>query len=114
MRAQTATALLLTVAVLGLSTAAMAEEVAWASATPPTDWSGLFVGAQGGGGLAFTGWTFPVDSFFTLFDGNKSFNAVGSGGVVGGAPPPQFVKYCIGDPREGGEMWGNVARSELV
>jgi len=84
MRAQSATALLLTVAVLGLSAAAKAEEAAWASVTPPTDWSGLYVGAQGGGGLAFTGWTFPVDSFFTLFDGNKSFNAVGSGGVMGG------------------------------
>jgi outer membrane immunogenic protein len=49
-----------------------------------TDWSGLYVGVQGGGAWSHTGWTFPVDSFFTVFDGNKSFNAVSSGGVMGG------------------------------
>jgi outer membrane immunogenic protein len=63
---------------------ALADSPAAGLQVMPTDWSGAYVGVQGGGGLAFTGWTFPVDSFFTLFDGNKSFNAAGSGGVMGG------------------------------
>ena len=68
------------------TTAAIALCTSIAAAQPPgpTDWSGVYVGVQGGGGWAFTGWTFPVDSFFTIFDGNKSFNAVSSGGVMGG------------------------------
>ncbi len=48
------------------------------------DWSGLYVGAQGGGAWTQTGWTFPVDSYFTLPTGRRSFDTDPSGGFMGG------------------------------
>jgi outer membrane immunogenic protein len=64
----------------------------------PAKWSGLFVGIQGGGAWADTGWTFPVDSYFTLPDGNRSMSTDPSGGVVGGHVTlnHQIGAYVIG------------------
>lgn len=50
----------------------------------PPDWSGLYVGAQGGGASASTGWFFPIDSYFTLPNGERSFGTDPSGGFMGG------------------------------
>jgi outer membrane immunogenic protein len=48
------------------------------------DWSGLFVGPQAGCATANTGWTFPIDSYFTLPDSNRSFHPDPVGCFVGG------------------------------
>jgi outer membrane immunogenic protein len=48
------------------------------------DWSGVYVGVQGGGAIANAGWTFPLRSFFTVADGSQSFDAHPSGGFGGG------------------------------
>ena len=53
-------------------------------ATPEPPWSGVYVGIQAGGGWAETGWYFPVDSYFTLPAGNRSFDATPDGGIFGG------------------------------
>ncbi len=74
-----------------------------------TDWSGVYVGVQGGGGFGETGWTFPVDSFFTLFDGNKSFNAVASGGIMGGHVT---LNHQIGSLVIGAELLVSAAEIE--
>ena len=74
-----------------------------------TNWSGLYVGAQGGAGLADTGWTFPVDSFFTLFDGNKTFNSVASGGIMGGHVT---LNHQIGSLVIGAELLVSAAEIE--
>ena len=50
----------------------------------PADWSGFYVGVQGGFAHGDTGWTFPVDSYFTLPTGRRSFDADPSGGFLGG------------------------------
>jgi outer membrane immunogenic protein len=50
----------------------------------PADWSGLYVGVQGGGAQANTGWFFPVDSYFTLPNGLRMFEADPHGGFMGG------------------------------
>jgi len=50
----------------------------------PADWSGVYVGAQGGMAWADTGWTFPVDSYFTLLNGKRSFSSNPSSGFMGG------------------------------
>ena len=52
--------------------------------TAPPDWSGIYVGVQGGGAKADTGWFFPVDSFFTLIDGNRTFDTDPNGAFMGG------------------------------
>ncbi len=61
-----------------------AQEAPGPIALAPADWSGVYVGAQGGGGLAQTGWSFPVDSYFTLPNGRRSFGTDPSGGIYGG------------------------------
>lgn len=88
MRSTRARALLQLAALVMTPAAALADGTA--SARPdrltfaPANWSGLFVGMQGGGARSDTGWTFPVDSYFTLEDGNRSMASQPSGGIVGG------------------------------
>ncbi len=64
----------------------------------PANWSGVFVGVQGGGMWADTGWTFPIDSYFTLPDGNRSISQDATGGSVGGhiALNHQIGAFVIG------------------
>lgn len=49
-----------------------------------TNWSGVQVGLQGGKAWTDTGWTFPVDSYFTLPAGLRSFDTDPDGGFIGG------------------------------
>ena len=50
----------------------------------PLSWSGIYAGVQAGGAWADTGWHFPIDSYFTLPAGKRSFDARPDGGIVGG------------------------------
>lgn len=53
------------------------------SSTATVDWSGTYVGAQGGLGISQTGWTFPVDSYFTIPAGRRSYDTDPKGGFLG-------------------------------
>ena len=74
-------------AVCCLSTAAVADGAPQSPTIPssaPHNWSGLYVGPQVGYGWADTGWIFPVDSYFTLPDGLRYFDADARGSFAGG------------------------------
>lgn len=64
-------------------TVVKAEEIE-ATAAGSQSWSGIYVGVQAGGALVDTGWNFPVDSYFTLPDGIRTFGAEPDGAIVGG------------------------------
>lgn len=77
-------------AVIGSISAAQADGFGEVSvdpapvAAPLVDWSGLYAGAQLGGGFTDTGWNYIVDSYFTLPDGRRTFDADLSGAIFGG------------------------------
>src|SRR5215475_1020287 len=61
------------------------------------NWSGFYVGANGGGGWTDPSWTFPVNSFY-LTNAPKSFSTDLSGGLAGGQIGfnKQFGSYVLG------------------
>jgi outer membrane immunogenic protein len=70
-------------ALIGLNSS-LRSEPGTPNVSKAADWSGLFIGAQGGGAWANTGWTFPIDSYFTLPNGRRSFDTEPAGGFAGG------------------------------
>jgi outer membrane immunogenic protein len=53
-------------------------------APPPVwDWSGIYIGANGGGAWGDTSWNFPVHQFFAFFPG-EVFSTHPKGGLFGG------------------------------
>lgn len=56
----------------------------YAVAPPAVDWSGIYIGAQGGANWTDAGWFFPIDSYYTLPTGKRSYDTDPSGGFFGG------------------------------
>jgi outer membrane immunogenic protein len=76
------------------------------------DWSGIYVGGNGGGGWSDPSWNFPVNSFY-LTNAPRSFSTDLSGGLGGGqiGINKQFGSYVVGVEVTGD--WSNWTQTKV-